>query len=412
MNGTSTGAWKAVVVGAGRIGCGFIGQLLRASGAEVVFVGRDAIAANLSKNGGYRVRLTGRGGARDVEVDGVRAVPASDLEAAAREIATADLVAVSVGPSNLASVAPLVAAGLARRTSPVNVVALENLADAGPRLRALVARADADALRLDHGFSGAVVSRVVARRVGEPSWGERLLFVGDAATEFAVHGPSLRAPLPPVEGMRLVEDFEGAFLKKLYVFSAGHATTAYLGALKGYNFVHAAIRDPEIRRAVLAAMEEGRRGIAARYGEALAGSRRDLDEIVERFENAALNDPIARVGRDPQRKLGRDDRLVGAARLAAGAGVRPRLLALSAAAALCFGPAADREAQALQARIAAEGAGAVVREVTGLDPDAGLGGEVVAGFRRLSAGRGSGALLLSLERRMWSAEAQPDAAVA
>jgi ketopantoate reductase len=59
------GAWRAVVVGPGRIGCGFIGQLLRASGAEVVFVGRDAIAANLSRNRGYRVRLTTRGGARE-----------------------------------------------------------------------------------------------------------------------------------------------------------------------------------------------------------------------------------------------------------------------------------------------------------------------------------------------------------
>src|SRR5512138_720138 len=101
MGATGTDAWKAVVVGPGRIGCGFIGQLLRASGAEVVFVGRDGVAANLARNRGYRVRLTDRSGVRDVEVEGVRAVPSSDAAAAAREIASADLVAVSVGPGNL-----------------------------------------------------------------------------------------------------------------------------------------------------------------------------------------------------------------------------------------------------------------------------------------------------------------------
>src|SRR5512132_4434586 len=195
MSANNEAAKKAVVVGPGRIGCGFIGQLLAESGWQVVFVGRDAIVANLARNGGYRVRLTSKGGARDVEVAS-RAVPARDVEATATEIASADLVFVSVGPANLAAVGSLLAPGLARRSTPVNLIALEDLADAGPRLRAAVAAADPAALRLAHGFSGAVVSRVVARRVGEPAWNEKLLFVGDAATEFAVDGPALTAPLP------------------------------------------------------------------------------------------------------------------------------------------------------------------------------------------------------------------------
>ena len=48
---------------------------------------------------------------------------------------------------------------------------------------------------------------------------------------------------------------------------------------------------------------------------------------LKRMVNPFLNDPIDRVTRDPVRKLGWDDRLLGAMRLAREAGVEPNLLA-------------------------------------------------------------------------------------
>ena len=62
---------KAVVFGPGRIGCGFVGQLLHASGYDLVFVGRDAIVDHLSRVGRYLVRLTDGCKARDVEVEDI-----------------------------------------------------------------------------------------------------------------------------------------------------------------------------------------------------------------------------------------------------------------------------------------------------------------------------------------------------
>ena len=50
--------------------------------------------------------------------------------------------------------------------------------------------------------------------------------------------------------------------------------------------------------------------------------------------NPFLNDPIERVTRDPVRKLGWEDRLIGAMRLSIEAGVQPVLLAEGARAAL------------------------------------------------------------------------------
>ena len=53
-----------------------------------------------------------------------------------------------------------------------------------------------------------------------------------------------------------------------------------------------------------------------------------------RMVNSYVRDTIARVGRDPARKLGWNDRLVGAMRLAAADSVTPYRYAMGAAAAL------------------------------------------------------------------------------
>lgn len=386
---------KAVVFGPGRIGCGFVGQLLSASGYQLVFVGREAIVDQLSRVGRYLVRLTDGRRAREIEVRGVRALRTTDIEAVAAEIADADLVAVSVGPRNLGQIAPVLAKGLARRTSSVNIIAFENCADPGKTLRDEVLHCDPCLWDKGHGFSGALVSRIVTQRQGELEGDEPLVFLGDPTTQFIVHGPSLKNPLPRIEGLRAVDDYGAWATKKLYTFSAGHAAAAYLGALKGYRYIHSAIRDPEIRSSVLSAMEEGQRGLARRYGPDLAGDPAELEEIIVRFENAALNDPVSRVGRDPRRKLGPEDRLVGAARLAEQAGVSPRRLALAAAAAICFDCAEKPHPRA-------EETAETLHTVSGLDPHSGLGQQVSEAFSRIAEWREADNVLLSLKELVWS----------
>jgi mannitol-1-phosphate 5-dehydrogenase len=395
---------KAVLIGPGRIGCGFAGHLLAQAGYDLTFVGRGDIVDHLARVRSYRVRLVDNARVTEAVVSGVRALRCEDPRAV-EAIAQADLVGVSVGTAGLAAIAPLLAAGLARRALPVNVLAFENAPDAAAILSREVTALLPSAAR--HGFSGALVSRIVTRRLGDVAGPEPLTFVGDPPTTFVAHGPSLRGRLPPVPGLVAVDDYQAWVVKKLYTFSAGHATTAYLGALKGYRYVHAAIRDREIRARVVAAMEEGRRGLAARYGAALAGSGGDLDAIVARFENAALNDPIERVGRDPRRKLGCHDRLLGAARLAEVAGVRPARLAHAAAAALCFECAGDPSACALQREVAEHGPAAVLESVAGLERESGLVRLVAEHFAHLAEGRAPKAQLLSLDRRLWSWRRDP-----
>ncbi|HXV97548.1 MAG TPA: hypothetical protein VEC93_03930, partial [Anaerolineae bacterium] len=341
--------------------------------------------------------------AQDSIVEGFRAVSTAESDRVAEEIAGADLVVTAVGAGNLPQIAPLIAAGLGQRRMPANVLAFENLADAGPYLHQLIAdHLPADFSLAESGFSGALIDRVVSRRLGNPGRDEPLTFIGDPPSTFVVDGQSLHHPLPHIEGMIVADDYNAWIQRKLYTFSAGHATCAYLGYLKGYHYIHSAIRDPEIRNAVLRAMVEGQRGLEARYGATIAGNRSNLDDIISRFENAALNDPIARVGRDPQRKLGAEDRLVGAARLAEEAGIRPKNLALAAAAALYFYDPADPSAINLQREVKEAGPGSILGRVSNLDPSQGLGRFVADIWRRLAKGWQKDNLLLSLDKLQWA----------
>ncbi|MFN2108106.1 MAG: hypothetical protein ACK2UI_00465, partial [Anaerolineae bacterium] len=91
-------------------------------------------------------------------------------------------------------------------------------------------------------------------------------------------------------------------------------------------------------------------------------------------------DTVVRLARDPLRKLGPKERLVGAARLAEKANITPDALSLAIAAAYHYDNADDPLAVELQRRIAAEGIEAVMADVSGIQADEPLGKLVLENY--------------------------------
>lgn len=392
---------RAVVVGPGRVGCGFAGEVLHRSGFRVDVVGRGRALGSLRDHGCYRVRLT------DGRVVDERTVPVGevadigDRRATAGVVAGADLVAVSVGAAALPDVARAIAAGLAASPRPVTVVAYENTPSAGAVLRRELARWVGRSAVARHDVTGAVLARAVSQRLFPEEGSRPMLLVGEPVVDCVVDGAALSRPLPPVLGTTVSEDFVAAYRRKLFRYSTGHVITAYLGALKGYRYLHAAVRDPEIAHAVRAGMAEARAGLLGRYGEEVAGDEAELDAILVRFGNAALADTVARVGRDPRRKLRVDDRLVGPARLAQAHGVVPRVLARASAAALCFAP--DGGPPLLPpAPFGVAALDDLLDEVCGLGPRDPLARRIRRCWLDLAGAGRTDNLMLSLELGMWT----------
>ena len=94
----------------------------------------------------------------------------------------------------------------------------------------------------------------------------------------------------------------------------------YLGYRRGYKLGYEALDGCRVRPILEAALEESLRGIVVHYHADEAWLRAHVADLLARFANRVLADPVVRLGRDPLRKLAPSDRLVGAARVGRGSG--------------------------------------------------------------------------------------------
>lgn len=127
---------------------------------------------------------------------------------------------------------------------------------------------------------------------------------------------------------------------KLFGHNATHALLGYLLRLKGRHFMAEARQDESLMRLAREAfLLESGKALCKKYTGTdflftEEGYTQYVDDLMERMLNSYLRDTVERITRDPRRKLGWDDRLVGTMRLALSQGITPDRYARGAAAAL------------------------------------------------------------------------------
>jgi mannitol-1-phosphate 5-dehydrogenase len=343
---------RVIIIGTGRVGCGALGLALALQGHELIFAARrDEVVESINKHG-YDVST--KGSIESViEVRGVRAVNFTRPEFT-DEVRAADQVFTAVRPDNLPSIAPILSGAILARinsdvAAPLDVFCCENLKNAGSQLERLVFTnipyQFAQHVQDRVGFHAAISDRIVSGQ--ETDSGGRLVFTADAVGDVLFDNKHLKRGfdiLPPFKGL---DNFPASIEEKLYILNCGHAVCAYMGYRKGYRYIHEAMADEEINHCVVGAMLEAQRALHSKHGRTLHYGG-FINEILAAFSNAALMDTIARVGRDPIRKLQADDRLIGPAKLAYRYGINPTYLIRGAAAALSFYEAGDPQSIELQ----------------------------------------------------------------
>src|SRR5208337_3849516 len=126
---------------------------------------------------------------------------------------------------------------------------------------------------------------------------------------------------------------------KLYGHNSTHAVAAYLGALLGVGRIADLERAPGVAAFLEAAFvnESGEALVRRHQGKVplftTEGYRAYATDLLLRMFKPYLGDTVERVGRDPERKLEWDDRLVGTVRLALQQGLNPLRYAMGTAAA-------------------------------------------------------------------------------
>jgi len=386
----------AVQFGAGNIGRGLMGQLFYEGGFEIVFVDANgSLVEQLNRRASYPLRLLDAysGSIRELTVSGFKSLDTSDELAVAEAIVNARVVATAVGVANLGTISPLLAAGVRRRferkAGPLDVYLCENMLGAAAILSQKVisllhgqARAWAES---NIGFVGTSVARIVGGPGARSPQDDPLLVVADSHRDIPYDGKATRAGEPGIEGFHPVSNFKAEVERKIFTHNVGHAGLAYLGYLRGHTYVHETFDDDFVRSVFDGALDETTEALLRRYPADL--DRRKHVEIRKdvrvRFGNPLLKDAITRVARDPIRKLGRDDRIIGAAELCRSQGIVPDHIAAICAAALCYDYPDDPHAVRLQTLIQQEGVHETLRQVSGVEPASDFGQQVIAQYHSL-----------------------------
>ncbi len=364
---------QAVLFGAGNIGRGFIGGLLAKSQYHVTFadVNQEILNA-INEEKGYTIHICDEV-CQEERITNVSAIHSAD-EQLIEVLAEAEVVATAVGLTILPRIAPTIAKAIARRqgegsTQYLNIIACENAIRASTQLKeAVYTHLEGEAIAYADqyvGFPDCSVDRIVP-----PVHNEKLVDVSvEAFYEWNVERASFKGEIPNIEGMNLADDLMAYIERKLFTLNTGHAVTAYLGSLKGYETVQESFMDPAIQSFVRGTMEESGAGLAQKHGFDPEAHRAYIEKICKRFQNVYLVDEVDRVGRSPLRKLAPSDRLAMPLMTAKGYGLPYTHLAVGMAAAMHYQNPADEESVALQQRIQEEGVIPALRTISAITDD-------------------------------------------
>lgn len=309
----------AVHFGAGKIGRGFIANLLHQTGYHVVFA--DVVQETidkLKKEQQYTLFLIDHNYDEQLidDVDAYSTINEADKVVDA--IQEAEVVTTSVMATNLDKVAPLIAKGLKRRVGShkpkITVMACENaMMGTNILVKAMLATGEitTDELNEVGVYPNTAVDRVV---FDGHHHGKDGIEIGDAY-ELAIEKNKLAdTNTQPIKNAEYVENLEMYLQRKIYMINCGHAISAYLGQANGYKTVQEVLKDPQLLEQVKTAMMESAGALEKKYGFEHTTLVTYMNKMfVKRMTTPGLSDPVERVGREPIRKLAANDRIIGPA---------------------------------------------------------------------------------------------------
>jgi len=310
---------KLALIGAGKIGRSFIGQLFSCSGYEVVFIDKDRqIIDALNNARAYKVFICDTN-PETIVVDNVRGVNADDLPSVMKEIASADVLAVSIGKAGLHHIVPVLSQGLLLREKQtpgraLDIILAENMRNADAYVYKELSETLPSGYPLDERV-GLVETSIGKMVPLVATCNEDILSVSAEAYNTLIVGKqAFKNPVPHVKGLSAIENMKAWVDMKLFIHNFGHATVAYMGFLlhPEYIYIWEVLEDIEVLNFAKAAMQQSAAVLHRLYPDVFTDIylNKHIDDLLRRFANRSLGDTIFRVGCDLYRKLSPDDRIV------------------------------------------------------------------------------------------------------
>lgn len=371
---------SCVIFGAGKIARGFIAHLLSLSDIEFVFVEKaDALADLINERGQYTINILGAS-EKNYIVKNAKALKFCQTEEITNAIAEADVVFDAVGGKNLQEIIPFYIRGIeekAKKGGYLNFVTCENWKEPAKILQDGVKEGISEEAKgyLDEyvGFTESVIMRSGIEAPKELVEKDPLIVNVQNYWYFPVDADRVKGKLPQIKYMDALTGFAGFLERKFYTYNAANGTTSFLGALLGYQILAEAAHDERILNILEGVYRETGRALSEKHGIPLDDQMAFTRTSLNKLQDYTIVDTIERNARDPLRKLGKDDRLVGSARMVLDYSIIPENLAVAIAAALYYRNPEDPSAVELEKLMHEEGVDKVLENICEVDPQSTLG---------------------------------------
>ncbi len=371
---------SCVIFGAGKIARGFIGHLLYLSGIDFTFVEySDALADLINERGQYTVNILGNS-EKNCVVTNAKALKFDQPEAITDAIANADCVFTAVGGKNLGGIVELLTKGVEKKAvkgGNLNIITCENWKQPAQILRdGIAANISEDAKAYFEecvGTTEAVIMRSGIEADKELLEKDPLVVNVQDFWELPIDASRLVGELPEIMCVKLVPEFTGFLERKFYTYNAANGTTSFVGALLGHEKIADAAHDERILEILEGVYSETAQALSKKHNFPLDEQMEFTRSSKRKLQDYTIVDFIERNARDPLRKLGKDDRLVGSARLVLQYGIVPENLATAIAAAIYYESEGDPSAEELVRMRKEEGIDAILTKVCEIEADGELG---------------------------------------
>ncbi len=287
----------------------------------MVFADIDKLLVNsLNLHREYNVVIKGEN-EEVIPVNNVRAVHLYNEDSLLNELDNVSIAAVSVGQNGLPGVAKILARSLERRTktcpgSPLDLIIAENLRDSDIVLKNELIKhlPKGFPLETNIGLVETSIGKMVPYLTGDQIQYDSLTVFAERYNTLILSKNSFLNPIPDLPELEPKENIKAWVDRKLFIHNFGHASLAYLSALKNPDFTCTweALADKSLYFEVYETMRESAFILQSMYPNEFLFIELEehIKDLLKRFANKSLGDTLYRVGSDVPRKLSSEDRIV------------------------------------------------------------------------------------------------------
>lgn len=374
---------NVLIVGAGRLGKGFVGETFDNAGWNITFLDKDPrVSEELKKHGCYYVKVHRVDEIQNRTITNFKAYSCDEGYSCMESFLGTDVIVLPLYPEDFEEAAGYLTKCFEEfyKVHPerrLTMICITNKNYLIPGITAAF-RKDLSGGAKEWFDQNVVIRDSIIRRSTDAQSNYDVHIDTVAVNSLLIQQP-VNHDISDVEWMELTDKVEMLKDIKVIAVNGPHATLAYLGYLKGYSTIPESEADPEIGEVVKGVVEE----ITAAVMKEYPISPEELHNLVY-FAPAqgVLPDSIYRVGYDPIRKLSKGDRLTGAAELCLKHGISFDAIAEAMAAGFQYAEPKDANAQKLQQEIRKSGIEQAVLKYTGLEEGSPIAQRVIEIYRK------------------------------